>query len=71
MQIDSTLAGAGFFLTDKRMNKAKFMLSFISGFFDVFILVQMKMYHRDQKQLKSDIEQGEVKNSECEMSFKT
>lgn len=40
MQIDSIVAGEGFFLFDPRMNLAKFLLCFFSGSFDAVILVQ-------------------------------
>jgi hypothetical protein len=39
MQIDSSIAGAGFFLTDPRLNLAKLLLSGFSGTFDTIILV--------------------------------
>ena len=40
MQIDSVVAGHGFFLFDPQLNLAKFLLSFFSGTFDSIILIQ-------------------------------
>lgn len=39
MQIDSVVAGHGFFLFDPQLNLAKFLLSFFSGTFDSIILI--------------------------------
>lgn len=40
IQIDSTIAGEGFFLTDPRINLAKFLMCMFCWSFDVIILVQ-------------------------------
>jgi hypothetical protein len=39
MQLDSSIADAGFFLFDPRMNLAKFLLCLFSGTFDAIILI--------------------------------
>ena len=39
MQLDSSIANAGFFLFDPRMNLAKFLLCLFSGTFDAIILI--------------------------------
>ncbi len=45
MQIDASIAGAGFFLTDERLNLAKFLLCLFCGGFDIVILIQIYYYH--------------------------
>ena len=40
LQIDSIVAGAGFFIFDPRFNLAKFLMAFVSGVFDSAILIQ-------------------------------
>ena len=39
MQLDSSIADAGFFLFDSRMNLAKLLLCLFSGAFDAIILI--------------------------------
>jgi hypothetical protein len=39
LQIDSIVAGAGFFIFDPRFNLAKFLMAFVSGVFDSAILI--------------------------------
>lgn len=40
MQIDSSRAGYGFLLFDKRLNLGKFLLTVISGCSDIVLLIQ-------------------------------
>lgn len=58
MQIDSSIAGAGFFLTDPRLNLAKLLLSGFSGTFDTIILVQYFYIYPDNSRNKTPIEVG-------------
>jgi hypothetical protein len=53
MQIDSSIAGAGFFLTDPRLNLAKLLLSGFSGTFDAIILVQYFYIYPENSRKKS------------------
>lgn len=53
MQIDSSIAGAGFFLTDPRLNLAKLLLSGFSGTFDTIILVQYFYIYPENSRKKS------------------
>ena len=56
MQIDSSIAGAGFFLTDPRLNLAKLLLSAFSGTFDAIILVQYFYIYPENSQKKTPVE---------------
>lgn len=40
LQVDSIVAGAGFFIFDPRFNLAKFLMAFISMCFDFTMLMQ-------------------------------
>ena len=56
MQIDSSIAGAGFFLTDPRLNLAKLLLSAFSGTFDSIILVQYFYIYPENSRKKTNVE---------------
>ena len=56
MQIDSSIAGAGFFLTDPRLNLAKFLLSGFSAIFDAIILVQYFVIYPENSRNKTPYE---------------
>ena len=58
MQFDSSIAGAGFFLTDPRLNLAKLLLSGFSGTFDAIILVQYFYIYPDNSRNQTPIEVG-------------